>query len=88
MSDSFDRIRAAEMLASNPLFAMLIEELKADCVATWKGSTTPSQREEQWMRLYCFDEIEKKLNHEIENGKIAAEKRRKQQQRLQMEVAR
>lgn len=88
MSDSFDRVRAAEMLASNPLFAMLMEELKADAVSTWRTSSNASQREEQWWRIYCIEELEKRLNHEIENGKLAAEKRRKQTQRLQMEVAR
>lgn len=83
MSD-FDRLRAAEMLASNPLWSLLLADLKTDAVDTWRSSTTPAQREEMWQRHKVITDIETRLEQLLNEARIQQERQRKALRREQM----
>jgi hypothetical protein len=67
-AEGFDRTRAAEMLASNPLFALLLQEMKDDAVATW-------------MRYRCIEEIERRVESVITEAKLQADRYRRAERR-------
>jgi|KBSSwiStaDraftv2_1062776.scaffolds.fasta_scaffold92445_2 hypothetical protein len=79
--EGFDRHRAAEMLASNPLFALLLQEMKDDAVATWKRCEGVGQREEMWMRYRCIEEIERRVESVIAEAKLQADRYRRAERR-------
>jgi len=79
--EGLDRHRAAEMLASNPLFALLLQEMKDDAVATWKRCEGVGQREEMWMRYRCIEEIERRVESVIAEAKLQADRYRRAERR-------
>lgn len=80
MSD-FDRMRAAEMLQSNPLFNLIMHEAKVDAVETWKRSDNPAQRETQWMRHKALEEIELRIQKILDDNRLEGERRRRAERR-------
>ena len=74
MSEGFDRVRAAELLAQNPLLTELLEHMKQDAVATWQGSSHPGQREEQWVRYKVAVAFEAKIRSILDDAMLRTDR--------------
>jgi hypothetical protein len=70
MSEGFDRVRAAELLAQNPLLTELLARMKADAVSTWQGSSHAGQREEQWVRYKVVEAFEAQIKSILDDAML------------------
>jgi hypothetical protein len=74
-----EKARYAGELLNNPVLGLILNDMEADAVDTWRQSALPLQREECWHRAAVINEMRFRLARAVEDYQLRNERERRKQ---------